>query len=77
MEWPYKFPDPGDETAREAARFRSLPPEEQARIVIEMTELADRLIQASPNRDAILRRIAADEEAWREAHRRIFALHGH
>jgi hypothetical protein len=77
MAWPYRFPHPADETARAAARFRCLSPAERGRVIAEMAELADRLLQASPRRAAVQARSDAAEEAWRVAHRRVFEQHGY
>jgi hypothetical protein len=76
MDWPYKFPHPADVIAEEANRFRKLPPAEQVGEIMEMVDVGERQLAASPRRDAILARIDADERAWQEAHRRVFQKHG-
>ena len=77
MDWPYHFPHPADVMAREVERFRRLPPDERLRVIAELAEVSRRLLEASPNRAAIEAQMEADEAAWREAHRRVFELHGH
>ena len=76
MDWPYHFPHPADVIAREAERFRALPPAEQIREILELAELGHRQLEASPRRPEILEEIARSEEEWREAHRRVFAKFG-
>src|SRR5690349_20506148 len=71
MDWPYHFPRPADVIAREAERFRRLPPEEQVREVIGLAAFASRQLEASPNRAAIEARIEAEEAAWRRAHQEV------
>jgi hypothetical protein len=72
MDWPYKFPHPWDVIAREAERYRRLSAEERINEIVELFEVGRRLLQASPNRDAILAQYEASERAWQEAHRRVF-----
>jgi hypothetical protein len=76
MDWPYKFPHPADVVAEEAERFRQLSPKERVRQIGEMVDLSDRLLAVSPRRDAVLAKIEADEQAWQEAQRRVFAHYG-
>jgi hypothetical protein len=76
VNWPYHFPHSADEIAREAERFRRLPPAERWRKIIEMVALAQRQLEASPNRAAIEAQIEADERAWQDAHRRVFERFG-
>jgi len=77
MDWPYKFPHPGDEVAREAARFRRLTPDEQMGEVIGLAAIARRQIESSPNRAAIEAQLEASEREWQRAHREAFARHGY
>jgi hypothetical protein len=77
MDWPYHFPHPADVIARDAKRFRALPPAEQLRELVGVIKVGRRLLQASPNRDAILAQIDAAEKAWQEAHRRVFERFGY
>jgi hypothetical protein len=77
MESPYKFPHPADVIAEEAARFRKLSPEQRVHQIMEMVEIAERQLAASPGRKAILAQIEADERAAQDAHRRVFEQHGH
>jgi hypothetical protein len=76
MDWPYHFPHPADEIAREAERFRRLPPEEQVREVVGLAAFARRQLEMSPNRAAVEAEIEAAERAWRQAHQEVFARHG-
>jgi hypothetical protein len=77
MDWPVKFPHPADVIAEDAERFRRLSPEERVREIVDMAEVANRLLTAAPRRDAILAQIEADERAWQDAHRRVFERYGH
>ncbi len=77
MDGPYHFPHPADAIAREAERFRRLSPAEQVREVIGLAAFARRQLEASPNRAAVQALIEADERAWQQAHREVFARHGH
>ena len=67
MDWPYRFPDPADVIAEEAERFRGLPPERRAEVIVELAELANQMLAANPRREAVMKLIEADEQAWREA----------
>jgi hypothetical protein len=77
MDEQIKFPHPADVIAEDAERFRRLTAEERVREVVDMAEVANRLLAASPRRAAILLQIEADERAWQDAHRRVFERHGH
>jgi hypothetical protein len=77
MDWPYQFPDPADVIAREAERFRALPPAEQLREILELAEFGYRQIEASSRRDAVLAQIEAAETEWQRVHRELFARHGY
>jgi hypothetical protein len=77
MDSPYQFPHPADVIAEEAGRFRKLSAEERVHQIMEMVEVAERQLAASPRRAAILAQIEADERASQEAHRRVFQQHGY
>lgn len=76
MDWPYRFPHSADVIAEEAERLRNLPAQERVREIMEMVDIGDRQLAASPQREAILARIEAEERAWQEAHRRVFRRYG-
>ncbi len=77
MDWPYKFPHPADVIAEEAERFRRLPPDRRVEEIVELADLANQMLAANPRRDAVVRLIEADEQAWREAQRRLFRDYGY
>jgi hypothetical protein len=76
LEWPYGLPVPPPLTPAEVERLRGLTIEERMRELLEVIDEGHRLLMAAPNREEILAAMERSEEAWREAHRRVFAKFG-
>jgi hypothetical protein len=76
LEWPYGLPPPPELTLAEIERLRGLTVEERLRELMEVISKGHELLMAAPNCDEILAAMERSEEAWREAHRKVFAKFG-
>ncbi len=76
MDVPIKFPLERDKIYQEALSFRGLSPDERFRAILDVIALGASMMHDSPHRDAMLRLDRAQKEAWKKAHRELFARHG-
>ncbi len=76
VESPLKFPDPAEEAHARAQEFRRLSPDQRWRRIEEMMELGMSMVQGSPRRAEIERRLEAQEAEWREIQRNVFSRYG-
>jgi hypothetical protein len=68
------FPDPQEQARRRAEEFQRLPPEARWRELASL--MAFGWAMASPDREAIEKRMADQERRWREIQQELFARHG-
>jgi hypothetical protein len=70
------FPDAHEEAARRAEEFARLSPEQRWREIAELFACGWAMVRASPNRQAIEKRFADQEEEWQRIQKELFARHG-
>lgn len=77
MDLPWRFPDPQEEARKRAAEFQRLTPDERLRAIAAAVDFGWAMIKASPQREAIERRMEEEELEWRRIQRELFARHGY
>jgi hypothetical protein len=60
-------------SAEEAAQYKKLTPEEKLKAFMEIIALGNALIEASPDKEEILRYLDEQEEEGHRFHRELFA----
>lgn len=75
VELPFRFPDPLVEAARRAEAFQRLPRETRLREIASLMELGLAMTRASERREWIERRLAEQEDRWRQSQQELFARH--
>ncbi len=75
-ELPFRFPNEADQIHQQAAQFQRLAPAERFAALLDLIGFGQRLMAASPHREAGERLRAAQEEESRRALKELFARHG-
>jgi hypothetical protein len=70
---PIKFPNQYDVIREEAVRHLRLSPSERLGVTAELMAMGRRMVEQNPQRDLLLQMELAQEEAWQQAQRKIFA----
>jgi hypothetical protein len=76
MEIPIKFPDERQQIFEAAEAFRRLTTEEKINEIVGLMALGFSMVKESPNKEAIKKMQLADELAWQNAQKELFARHG-
>ena len=75
MNQPIQFPNQYDVIREEAERHLRLNSLQRLRISAELMVLGEKLVSQNPHRDRVNELQTAQETAWQQAQRRIFAQH--
>jgi hypothetical protein len=73
---PLTFPNPVWEARRRAQEFGRLSPDDRWRQIAELAEIGMNLVQRSPRREEIERRMEAQEAEWKRLQQKVFNQHG-
>jgi len=73
---PLRFPNSAAEVYARAQEFRRLSPEERWKQIAELMEIGMNMVQASPRRAEIERRMEAQEAEWKRLQRKVFSQYG-
>jgi len=73
MEKTAGFPDPRNDAVDRMKAFQSLSPTARWETLAAVIDIGWKLINASPHREAILRRMDKNEEEWRRVQRELFS----
>jgi hypothetical protein len=73
---PLKFPSSAKEVHARAQEFRRLSPDERLNQIAELMELGMNMVNRSPRRAEIERRLEAQEAEWKHLQRELFRKHG-
>jgi uncharacterized pyridoxal phosphate-containing UPF0001 family protein len=76
MEIPIKFPDERHQIFEAAEAFRQLSTEERINEILGLMAIGFAMVEESPHREAIKRMQQADEDAWQNAQKELFASLG-
>jgi hypothetical protein len=73
---PFKFPSENKKIEQEVSEFRRLSSTERFLRICSLSGFCERLLEQSPQREAILAERRASEEEWQRIHRELFKRHG-
>jgi hypothetical protein len=71
----HPLPNEADAIRREAAAFRRLSPAERLNAIMEVIAAGWRMLEQSPDREAILRQRQAQEDEWQRIQKELFAAY--
>jgi hypothetical protein len=76
MDWPLKFPDPRELARERGEAFQRLSSDDRWREIFALMAFGINTVRSSPNRQAIERQMAEQEQQWRDIQTELFARHG-
>jgi hypothetical protein len=76
MDLAIHFPEEKNKIYQEALAFRSLSPQGRSQAILDVIALGAAMMKESPHREAMLRLVQEQEEAWKNAQKELFARHG-
>jgi hypothetical protein len=71
-----KFPNPAREAYLRAQEFHRLSPDDRWKQIAELMEFGMSMVQSSPRREEIERRMEAQEAEWRRLQQKVFSHYG-